>query len=205
MTTNNTISAPILVLVEGQDDAFFLNLMIAAWYPGREHLFDIESAGGLSNLKSRFAAVSVRLSAPLKVVAVMADSDDSPSAAAQVWQDLKQKHEAAIAKPCLFLLLPDSESKGSLETLVLRSLGQDAFANCSIGFRDCIKQIDPLLRNEAQWDKLAVQSWLNAKTGQAFANLFRADEKHSDAVSLDANHAAFQSVKQFLDLLLTHV
>lgn len=55
----------------------------------------------------------------------------------------------------------------------------------------------------AQKDKVAVHAWLSAKLGNAYGNVFKAQEKHPDQPLLDYDHSAFASIKTFIEGLLT--
>ena len=200
-TGTEAITAPVLLLVEGQDEEYLVQKMCEQWFgPHAEHI-DIECVGGLTNFPKRFKALKVRSLGSLKVVGVIADSEESAAATAQRWTDLFQEVEPVIKRPCKKLQLPRDDEPGAFEALVLDAWDGDPVAKCAIHFRDCVS---PHLgeRTLAQKDKIAVQAWLSAKLGNAYGNVFSAQQKNSKHQLVDYDHAAFAPIKAFVETLL---
>ena len=204
--TNETITAPVLLLVEGRDEEALIQQMCTHWFGLRAQVIDIECVEGLDNFPRRFRALTVRSLGALKVVGVIADSEQDPAATAQRWTDLFQEVEPLMNNgmpcPCRKLQLPGDDTPGAFEALVLAAWAGDAVADCATAFRDCVM---PHLgqRTLAQKDKIAVHAWLSAKLGNAYGNVFKAQEKHPDQPLLDYDHPAFAPIKTFIDGLLT--
>lgn len=200
-SVNNPISAPVLLLVEGQDEEYLVQKMCEHWFRQDAQKIDIECVGGRDNFPKHFNVLTVRSLGPLKVVGVIADSEEDPAATAQRWKGLFAEVEPHINRPCKKLQLPSDDKPGAFEALVLEALKGDVIADCATGFRDCVT---PHLggRTLAQQDKIAVQAWLSAKLGSAYGNVFKAQEKHPRHQLLDYDHAAFATIKTFIEDLL---
>jgi hypothetical protein len=198
---SNPISAAVLLLVEGQDEEYLVQKMCEHWFGPRALDIDIECVGGGDNFPKRFKALTVRSLGALKVVGVIADSEEDPAATAQRWSDLFADVAPKINRPCKKLQLPCDETPGAFEALVLNASDDDAVVSCAINFRDCVS---PHLgdRTLAQKDKIAVQAWLSAKLGSAYGNVFKAQEKNPTHQLLNYDHAAFAPIKTFIKDLL---
>jgi hypothetical protein len=203
---SEAITAPVLLLVEGKDEEALIQKMCIHWFGDRAQAIDMECVEGLANFPKRFRALTVRPRALLKVVGVIADSEQDPAATAQRWTDLFNEVEPSLVNngtrcPCFKLQLPDDNTPGAFETLILAAWGGDAVAGCAVAFRDCVS---PYLgeRTLAQQDKIAVQAWLSAKLGNAYGNVFKAQEKHPEKPLLNYDHPAFAPIKTFIETLL---
>lgn len=200
----NAIAAPVLLFVEGADEAYFVEKMCEHWFKERADQFDIEDARGGGNLPRNFAALTVRPLGPLKVVGVITDSEEDAQATQQRWRDLVAEIQPRIHRPCKKLQLPSEELQGAFESLVLQSLVGDSVVDCAKAFRDCVTpQIG--VRTSAQKDKIAVQAWLSALLGSAYANVFRAQKDYPAQQLLNYDHEAFAPIKTFLEELLAEV
>ena len=196
-----TISAPVLLLVEGQDEEYLVQKMCAHWFPKQISSIDIESVDGKDNFPKRFKALKVRSLGPLKIVGVIADSEEDPPATAQRWSALIAEVEPNIQRPCKLLQMPASHVPGAFEALVLKALDGDPVVACATNFRDCVRPHIGL-RTLAQQDKIAVQAWLSAKMGNAYGNVFKAQAKYPDVQLLNYDHAAFVPIRTFIKALL---
>ena len=159
---NEAITAPVLLLVEGKDEEALIQQMCTHWFGVRAQSIDIECVEGLTNFPKRFRALTVRPRALLKVVGVIADSEQDPAATAQRWNDLFNEVGPSLVNngtrcPCFKLQLPRDNTPGAFETLMLEAWAGDAVADCATAFRDCVS---PHLgeRTSAQLDKIAVQA-----------------------------------------------
>ena len=200
----NAITAPVLLLVEGADEAYFVQKMCEHWFKERGDQFDIEDARGGGNLPRNFAALTVRPLGPLKVVGVITDSEEDAQATQQRWDNLIAKIQPQIHRPCKKLQLPSEELQGAFESLVLQSLVGDSVVDCAKAFRDCVTpQIG--VRTSAQRDKIAVRAWLSAQLGLAYGNVFKAQKANIEQQLLDYDHEAFAPIKVFLEQLLAEV
>lgn len=198
---NEPISAPVLLMVEGQDEEYLVKAMCVQWFGERAKQIDIECVDGRDNFPKRFKSLKVRSLGPLKVVGVIADSEEDCAATAQRWTDLFGEVTAEIRPACRKLQLPRDDVPGAFEVLVLNALAGDSVADCATTFRDCVS---PHLgdRTLAQKDKIAVQAWLSAKLGNAYGNVFKAQEKNPAHQLLNYGHAAFLPIKVFIESLL---
>lgn len=158
-TEPDAITAPVLLLVEGQDEEYLVQKMCEQWFGVRAKDIDIECVDGRDNFSKRFKVLkNARPLGPLKVVGVIVDSEEDPAATAQRWSDLFDDVAPSIKRPCKKLQLPDDVTPGAFEALVLAALEGEAVAGCATRFRDCVT---PYLgdRTLAQKDKIAVQAW----------------------------------------------
>lgn len=196
-----SITAPVLLLVEGLDEEYLVQKMCDQWFGERAKAVDIECVGGRDNFPMRFKALKVRSLGLLKVVGVIADSEEDAAATAQRWAVLFKEVEPSINRPCRKLQLPRDDAPGAFEAMVLEALVGDAIAHCATHFRDCVS---PYLSKStlAQKDKIAVQAWLSAKLGNAYGNVFKAQEKNRERQLLNYDHAAFMPIKSFVENLL---
>ena len=201
---NEAITAPVLLLVEGQDEEYLVQKMCVQWFGDRAKAIDIECVGGKDNFPKRFKVLKVRSLGPLKVVGIIADSEEDAAATAQRWADLFQDVEPVINRPCRKLQLPRDDAPGAFEALVLDALAGDSIADCATHFRDCVS---PHLgeRTLAQKDKIAVQAWLSAKLGNAYGNVFSAQKKNLEHQLLNYDHAAFAPIRSFVETLLAEI
>ena len=200
-TMNKTITAPVLLLVEGLDEEYFVPKMCEQWFEQRAEKINIECIRGGANFSKHFKTLKVRSLGPLKVVGVITDSEESPAATTQRWKDLFKEVEPVIKRPCKKLQLPRDDLPGAFEALVLDAWAGDPIADCAIHFRDCVS---PHLgeRTLAQKDKIAVQAWLSARLGNAYGNVFSAQQKNSKHQLVNYDHAAFAPIKAFVETLL---
>lgn len=203
---NEAITAPVLLLVEGRDEEALIRQMCAHWLGERAQDIDIECVGGSANFPKRFRALKVRPRTLLRVVGVIADSEQDPAATAQRWSDLFNEVAPSLLNngvlcPCSILQLPEKHTPGAFETLMLEAWAGDAVADCAKAFRDCVS---PHLevRTLAQTNKIAVQAWLSAKLGTAYGNVFKAQEQHPEKPLLDYDHKAFTPIRTFIEDLL---
>lgn len=198
------IAAPVLLLVEGQDEEYLLKKMCQHWFQARARNIDIECVRGADKFPAAFKALKVRSKGLLKVVGVIADSEEDPQATAQRWRDLIAEVEPAIKCPCEKLQVPDEKTVGAFEALVLEALDCDPVVACATTFRDCVV---PHIgaRTSAQKDKIAVQAWLSASVGQAYGNVFKAQQRDPENPLLNYDHAAFSSIRAFIETLLAKV
>ena len=201
---NEAISAPVLLLVEGQDEEYLVRKMCEHWFPEQTASIDIESVDGKDNFPNRFKALMVRSPGPLKIVGVIADSEEVPLATAQRWSALIAEVSPAISRPCKLLQLPGNQTAGAFEALVLNALDGDPVVACAANFRDCVRPHIGV-RTLAQQDKIAVQAWLSASLGGAYGNVFKAQQQNPDQVLLNYDHAAFAPIKQFIEELLAEL
>ncbi len=198
---NEAITAPVLLLVEGQDEEYLVQKMCVQWFGDRAGKIDIECVGGRDNFSTRFKILKVRTLGPLKVVGVIADSEEDSAATAQRWSDLFAEVMPVIKRPCKKLQLPSDDAPGAFEALVLDALVGNLVADCVTNFRDCVS---PHLDGGtlAQRDKIAVQAWLSASLGHAYGNVFKAQKDHPNQQLLNYDHAAFTPIKVFVEALL---
>lgn len=200
-TGNEAITAPVLLLVEGDDEEYLVQKMCVHWFGQRALAIDIENVKGRGNFSNRFKALKVRSLGPLKVVGVIADSEEDAAATAQRWAALFKEVQPVIKRPCKKLQLPCDDEPGAFEALVLDAWDGDPVAKCALNFRDCVS---PYLgeRTLAQKDKIAVQAWLSAKLGSAYGNVFSAQQQNSKHQLVDYNHEAFKPIRAFVETLL---
>lgn len=201
------ITAPVLLLVEGEDEEYLVQKMCEQWFGQNAQKIDIECVGGKDKFPTRFKALKGRSLGPLKVVGVMADSEENPAATAQRWAALFKDVEPVIKRPCRKLQLPSDDAPGAFEALVLNAWAGDPVAECATNFRDCVSAhlVKP---TQAQQDKIAVQAWLSAKLGNAYGNLFKAQkaqDKHSSHQLVNYDHPAFTPIKVFVEGLLAEL
>jgi len=201
---SEAITAPVLLLVEGEDEEYIVRAMCLHWFQGRTQHIDIESVGGRDNFPKRFKALAVRSPGPLKVVGVIADSEEDAQATSQRWHVLFGEVEPKVNRPCRKLQLPNEATQGAFESLVLQALDGDLVVACATAFRDCVT---PQLGNktQAQKDKIAVQAWLSALLGNAYGNIFKAQKDYPHQQLLNYDHEAFLPIKRFLEQLLAEV
>ena len=198
---SDAITAPVLLLVEGQDEEYLLQRMCEQWFGVRAQKIDIECVDGRDNFPKRFRALKVRSLGSLKVVGVIADSEEDSAATAQRWTALFDDVVPSIKRPCKKLQLPRDDAPGAFEALVLNALSGDPIAGCASSFRDCvIPHVGE--RTLAQKDKIAVQAWLSAKLGNAYGNVFKAQEMNPRLQLVNYDHAAFTPIKAFIEGLL---
>lgn len=198
------ITTPVLVLVEGDDEYYLVQWMSGHWFGEKAALIGFENVGGKDKFPSHLRALQTRSHGPLEVVGVIADSEDDARATQQRWGDLFGEVQPKIKPPCSLLQLPSESAPGAFETLVLQALKDDSIAACALTFRDCVSaQLND--RTAAQRDKIAVQSWLGARFGRAYGNVFKAQKAHPDAKVLDYDNAVFLPIKHFLEELLAQV
>jgi hypothetical protein len=203
-SVSDAITAPVLLLVEGEDEEYIVQAMCLHWFQDRAKQIDIENVGGRDNFPRRFKTLAVRTLGPLKVVGVIADSEENPQATRQRWSALFGEVEPKVKRPCRKLQLPNDATQGAFESLVMQALDNDAVANCARTFRDCVAEHIGV-RTKAQKDKIAVQAWLSALLGSAYANVFRAQKDYPAQQLLNYDHEAFAPIKTFLEELLAEV
>ncbi len=198
---NDAITAPVLLLVEGQDEECLVRKMCDQWFGERAAHIDIECVQGKDNFPKRFKALKVRSLGPLKVVGVIADSEENPAATAKSWAALFADVSPALNRPCKVLQLPDAQSAGAFEALVLNALTGNPVVECATTFRDCVS---PHLseRTAAQKDKIAVHAWLSASLGRAYGNVFSAQQQNPNVPLLNYDHESFRPIRQFVTELL---
>lgn len=202
-SVSEAITAPVLLLVEGQDEAYLLRRMCQHWLQGRAENIDIECVGGTDRFPAAFRALTVRSKGPLRVVGVIADSEENPQATAQRWKDLIAEVQPVVNCPCEKLQVPNERTPGAFEALVLGALGDNPVVGCATTFRDCVAP-HVGARTKAQLDKIAVQAWLSAWLGRAYGNVFKAQEQHGQPL-LNYDHPAFAPIRAFLEGLLAQV
>lgn len=196
---------PILLLVEGADEKYILTNASSHWFADKAELFNMEDAKGGSSLKSRFKTILNRSHAHIKVIGIVTDAEESAASTKQAWDNLLSEFQKKSKIHCAYFVNPHQEESGALERVVLNALQADSLAKCAVEFRDCVKSTNKVTRNTAQWDKLAVQSWLNATLGGAYGNISFAQDKNPDVNLFNYDHEAFMPIKTFLEDLLSHV
>lgn len=197
------ITTRVLVLVEGEDEAYLVQKMCEHWFAAQASAIGFENVGGRDNFPKRFKDLTVRSLGPLQIVGVIADSEDDAAATHQRWVDLFKEVSPQLGRdtPCEKLQLPGEAVAGAFESLVLQALGHDPVADCAKAFRDCVAPYTTT-RTQAQKDKIAVQAWLSALLGKAYGNVFKAQKVNEAQPLLDYDHPAFAPIKTFLQGLL---
>src|SRR5471032_158051 len=93
---NDEITAPVLLLVEGEDEENLVRWMCEHWFGPQASNIDIENVQGRDKFPARFKALKVRSLGKLMVVGVIADSEEDPVATIQRWSDLFDEVAPAI-------------------------------------------------------------------------------------------------------------
>ena len=195
------ISAPILLLVEGVTDKAFIEKLLALhMLVSHKTKFDVEAIGGYDNLKPFIKGFNDRPNAAnVKVLAAIVDADEHPQLRNT---DVDTLLQTVRTKELLtdHLLLPDNQTSGALESLVLKTLSRKDLA-CASQYVGCAASISAL--NQAQTDKLSLYAWTSQQQKEPTNNFMR--PKVDGARSIDFQHEAFASIKDFLLKLANYV
>lgn len=195
------ITTPVLILVEGDDEYHLVQWMAEHWLGEQSQKITLENVGGKDNFARSFKGLQVRSLGALQAVGVICDSEEDAAGTQQRWMQLFDQVQPKIKPRCHLLQLPTVDTNGAFEALVLQALGNDPVARCAQAFRDCVSPELPD-RTQAQKDKIAVQAWLSARMGNAYGNVFKAQQKNPEQNLLNYDDPAFQPIKHFLNQLL---
>ncbi len=165
------IEATKQLLVEGRDAEKFFEALIKAMA-----LYDlqIQNFGGVDELQGFLKALvrSGEFKAKVSSLGIVRDAEDNPAAAFQsVCGALRnvglavptQPQRAAELYPRVsVLILPDSSTRGMLETICLRAISDQPIMKCIDEYFDCIQtKVGALPKN---LDKAKVHAFLSSMT-----------------------------------------
>ena len=195
------ISAPILLLVEGITDKEFIEKLLALpTLIAHKAKFDVEHIGGYDKLKPFIEGLKDRPNvANVKVLVVIVDSDERPQLRSADVDLLLQTVQTA-KRQTDYLLLPNNQTAGALESLVLKTLSPSDLA-CAEQYIECIASSSPL--NQAQTDKLRLYAWTSQQQKEPTSNFMR--PKVGGVRAIDLQHEALSPVRDFLLKLGHHV
>jgi len=142
------IEQPHLLLVEGKDDALFMEAFLK--YLNR-HTFEIWPLGR-SDFKENFAVLrKISGFSKIKSIGVVRDADLNPEGAFQsVCSALNNCGIAAPTRPGVpssgtpivrIMIMPDENSNGMIETLCMRSVRNDPVMPCVESYFKCLQGI----------------------------------------------------------------
>jgi hypothetical protein len=141
-----SLQGPKLLIVEGKDEKLLLPLLLK--HCGVAGV-QVEDIGGKTLLGRNLRQVRLEM-APVELssIGILRDADDDPAAAfTSVCGALAANGFGTPGVAGAFVdgsprvgvfILPDATTTGALETLCLRSLGNDAALTCTSAYFDCI-------------------------------------------------------------------
>ena len=206
---NLRITKPCLLLVEGRDECRFFRALTRRLdrCPGEEiQILEVGEESARSWVP-RIARVLPRTEVEVRAVGLVRDADESPEDA---WRSVRNLFERAdwtrpeepgrftAARPRTgALILPDADSRGSLETLCRRAVRNGPAGRCVGELLDCLDR-----RNG--WEPRG--QMLTARRDKGFAHAWLASRKNpvarvgegadQDAWPLD--HEVFGPIREFL-------
>jgi len=197
-----SVTAPKLLLVEGQDDHRFFSRLRASADITEDQL-DIVPYDGKSNV-SRFIRDLPHMvpgfSENVRSLGIVRDADDDPENAFKGVRDaLSRAGLPTPARPGEFvgdplkvgvLILPNPELPGMLEDLCLAAVEDDPAMGCINEYLDCLGSTDVPIKNPAKarfYAFLASRKKPELKLGEA-----------TDAGYIPLDSPVFDTAKQFL-------
>jgi hypothetical protein len=201
----DSITAPVLLLVEGKDEKDICEILLESIDPNFEQRIDLQHANGGSDLLTSATAIEVLSGfSQLKSIAILVDAEDSPLETSKKWSSFRDDFLRRYpTRQCQILVLPSSQEKGSLETVFLKSLDQatNVIAGCAMGFVSCVGEHGSL-STQARKDKLALVSYINAQTKNPYSRVGLAVKQDSSKKLFDFSHSSFKPLNDFLKILL---
>lgn len=198
----DAITQRVLLLVEGPDDHAIVCYLLASIHPDWSQFIDVQHKGGASGLVR--AARAIRLVSgfdKVQKLAVLVDADESPEKTDQAWAEERRLFLADFPdRQMQYLVLPSSIAKGALETIFLQSLKSDSTRfQCVSSFMTCLSGHTPHT-TQAQKDKLALISYINASVKTPYSRVGKALEQGARNL-FDFTDPAFQPLVVFLESL----
>lgn len=193
-----------LLIVEGADEENLIGSLVKHWSISNVQILPIGGKDHLRpNLDAALAAATVK-GITLKGVGVIRDADSSASGAFRsVSSALKSRGFPAPTKHAVFVgptpsagifVAPDGTSNGAIEDLCWRTLAGTAVEPCCTAYLNCLKRAHSLPSKNIA--KSLVHAYLASR------------EEPSTTVGVgalkhywDLGHAAFGSLRQFVDAL----
>lgn len=174
MTTANggqTLTSDRLLLVEGKDEVNLTNSMLCRWNIGGVQVVNV---GGRYQFQDRLDALLSQARArrlQLSALGVLRDADDSPQSALQ--SVTGALHSVSLPAPNSqgafmrgapsvgIFILPDGESRGSVEGLCWASVKDTPAAQCSTSYLKCLEDSEALKSRNTS--KTLVHAYLAAQ------------------------------------------
>lgn len=194
-----TLSKPVLLLVEGTDDARFFTAWLS-WL-SRDDV-QVWPVGGKSNFRPFIASLpSLPNFASLNSLNTIRDADDTPGAAFQSVRDalrdagfpvpssafVKAEKDGLSASVAI---IPDADSPGSLEDLCWRSVAGLTEAGCIEEYIECLG-MDKIARNRLSKARIYALLAVGDRPGLRLGEAAESGVWHWDA-------AAFQQIAEYL-------
>jgi hypothetical protein len=138
----------VAIFVEGTDDADAIGALLRSL----EISADIRTYDGVGNLSAFLQAASATAGfSEVKAVAIVRDTDRRPASTFQSTQDALRKANLAVppkpdelagADPAVMvILIPDFQTPGALEDLLLRTISADPVMPCVDSFFRCVDAV----------------------------------------------------------------
>ncbi len=189
-----TIQKSKIVIVEGKDEeSFFGNLL--------QHLsrsdIQIWPSEGKTKIRSTLKALTLASNyETVTGIAVIRDADDDPESAFQSVCDalinaglavpIKNTEFAGTRPRVGIMILPGQEQPGMLEDLCLASVADDSAIPCIDEYFDCLKAV---LTPSTHAAKARMHAFLASRSEP---------DKRLGQTTWDWNHAAFETIRNFL-------
>jgi hypothetical protein len=196
----------VQIFVEGIDDAKLIQDIIKSWYNvnlkigkiGSEDVNpDILIVGGKGNIKK--IANQFKENNEFEIINVIIFDADIFKEENEKFIELKKYF------PIQYFLLPDNQSNGDLETLLVQIINQEnsVIFDCWEGYENCLKtskRKDGVFTTPAS--KTKIYAYLEALLGESDSQkkkIKEAERNYQDATHWDLNAPALVNLKQFLD------
>lgn len=198
----DSITARVLLLVEGPDDHAIVCYLLNGINPGWKQSIDVQHKGGASGLAQ--AARAIRLVTgfdQVRKLAVLVDADEAPEKTDQNWAEEKRLFLIDCPdRQMHYLVLPSSAAKGALESVFLQSLEPENINfQCVANFMACLSG-HTRHTTQAQKDKLALISYINSSVKTPYSRVGIALGQGAKKL-FDFTHPAFQPLVVFLESL----
>lgn len=147
-----TLSKPKQLLVEGRDsEAFFYPFVESIGLKDVVQIHDYGSITELAAFLKQFVRNAQFKKLPVRSIGIIRDAEQDATSAFQSICTALYKAELAVPEqPCLptkhepnvnIFILPDSETAGMIETLILRAVKDDPGFECVDRYLECVIQL----------------------------------------------------------------
>lgn len=206
---NKAIARPALLIVEGKDEAGFINALIRSLgLP----MPQIESIDGNEKFKPEFSAFWYSGdNSIVKKLGIIRDAEKNQAGSAHtsVCATLKSLGIPIPRNPGEILnsgdmkigtfIMPNNENAGMLETLCLTSIENDAVSKCIDKYFECFSsQIDPNYYKKINKPKAKILAYLATKFPYSNSIDIASQKGH-----FDFSNSVFNDIKKFINDILS--
>ena len=208
-SANIQINSPRLLLVEGNDEVQFFRRIITRRHGENVQIIDFGGKDKLGAFLTNVLVPRIRATEMVRVIGIVRDADEYYDRAFQSVCDSLRRSELSTPRSPMtteygtldgadiqvaVYIMPDNESSGDLETLILRAIEGTPALDCVEDYIECLQANGQIVQHER---KAKLHAFLASNTRDPTLQPGEA----LDAGVIPWRSPAFDDVHKFLDML----